>query len=92
MLEYTPEIGDFVRPDNWRCGETLQASADNFSALRLPTCNGGPIKSLAVAVQVTGRMIHRETFGNSWVRVRVVFLGDGEPNTVTGGRLYSPNL
>ena len=92
MLKYTAVAGDFLKPDGWVCGEILRASGDNFSALRLPTINGGPIRSYAVGVKVTGRKIHYMPFGNSWVRVKVIFIGDGEPNTFTGGRLYSPNL
>lgn len=91
MLDYTPKIGDYLTPDNWRCGETLQAG-DNFSALRLPTCGGGPIKSLAVKVQISGRKVHWGAVRNSWVRVKITFLGDSEPDTVTHGRLYSPNF
>ncbi len=92
MLEYAAVIGDFLKPDNWRYGEILQASGDDFSALRLPTCSGGPIRSLAVSVKVTGRLVHWQSFGNNWVRAKITFLGDGEPNTTCGARLYSPNF
>ncbi len=91
-LEYTPAVGDFVEIDGRAYGETLEASGDDFTALRLPLRNGGPIKSLAVKVEVTGRKSHWDGFGYSWVRVKVTFVGDGEPDTYAGARLYSPDL
>ncbi len=92
MIDYTAIAGDFLKLDGWACGAELIDSWDTFTDLRLPTFSMGPIKSLAVKVKVTGRKSHWTYFGNSWVRVKVTFPGDGEPDTVAGGRLYSANL
>ncbi len=75
----------YVVPDGWRgFGGRLREAGDGFSAYRLPVNSRGPIESLAAEIEITGRTV--QTFqGNDCVRVRVVFKGDGEPDTVTHG-------
>jgi len=93
VFDYTPKAGDWVQIDGGSSGKMLEASGDSFTALRLPVLNGGPIKSLAVRVEVTGRKTHYPTsWGYSWVRVKVTFVGDGDPDTYAGARLYSPDV
>ena len=78
-----PKIGRYVCPDKWSIGECLIAG-DNFSSFRLPTNNNGPIKSLAVEIKITGRTLRRVN-GIRCVRVKIIFVGDCEPNQVCGG-------
>ena len=88
MLIYGNEVevklGSCIRPDGWRFGERLTASDWNMAQFRLPTGSAGPIKSLAVNVTITGRTWQRRE-GDLWVRVRVEFVGDGEPSVFVGG-------
>ena len=81
--DVTPVAGRYVKPDGWHVGGRL-IEGDSFSALRLTTNSGGPITDLAVRIEVTGRTL-RTTHGTWAVRVRVIFVNDGEPDTVCGG-------
>lgn len=83
---YEPQIGTRIKIDGWPFGVTLR-DGDHFSTFRVPVDNGGPIKSLAVEVAVTGRTPQRFQ-GESAVRIRVTFPGDGEPDTVTSGWMW----
>ena len=83
--EVRAEAGAYVVPDGWRgFGGLLREAGDGFSTYRLPVNSLGPIESLAAEVQITGRTVQYRG-GNCWVRVRITFVGDGEPNTVTHG-------
>lgn len=82
--EVKPAVGSYVIPDGWSpWGERL-IPGDSFSTFRIPTRSGGPIKSLAIEVEVTGRTPQRKQ-GDCYVRVKITFPGDGEPDTVCGG-------
>jgi len=81
--EVTPAVGKYVKPDGWVLGGQL-IEGDDFSALRLTTNSGGPITDLAVRIEVTGRTL-RTMHGTLAVRVRVIFVGDGEPDSFCGG-------
>ena len=83
-----PKIGRYVRPDGWSIGECLIAG-DDFSSFRLPTNSNGPIKSLAVEIETTGRTL-RKAGGMRCVRVKVTFVGDCEPDQVCGGWMEVP--
>jgi hypothetical protein len=82
-FDVTPQVDRYVKPDGWTFGSRL-ADGGSFSPFRLPTNSGGPIKSLAVNVETTGRTLQRVQ-GERMVRVRITFIGDGEPDTVSGG-------
>ena len=73
------KIGDYVAPDGWRSGENLIAG-DSFSSFRIPTSSGGPIKSLAVEIKITGRVTDKDGF----MRGRITFVGDCEPDCTDG--------
>jgi len=83
-----PCVDRFVKPDGWDFGERLIAG-DDFSSFRLPTGSNGPIKSLAVEIEITGRTIQKRMNLNM-VRVRIRFVGDGEPDQVTRGYMETP--
>lgn len=82
--EVEVKLGSCVRPDGWRFGQRLIASAWDVARFRLPTGSAGPVESLAVNVVATGRTWQRRE-GGYWVRVRVEFVGDGEPSVFAGG-------
>jgi hypothetical protein len=91
MLIYDTEVeakvGSCIRPDEWSFGSRLVPSAWDRAQFRLPRPNafpGDPIQSLAVNVVVTGRTWQRRE-GDYWVRVRIEFVGDGEPSVFVGG-------
>lgn len=91
MLIYGNEVevklGSCIRPAGWKFGSRLIPSDWDRAQFRLPRPNafpGDPIQSLAVNVVVTGRTWRRMS-ESYWVRVRIEFVGDGEPGTVVGG-------
>ena len=91
----TPQVGDYVQPNHWATGELL-LPGDGFkdssfpgAQFRLPSARRrGP--TLAVNIKATGRKSHFT--GTGWkVRVRIEFVGDGEPSTFSGGWLHRSN-
>lgn len=100
-FDVTPRVGSFVEPDLWRMGEPLVVSDWDQAPFRIPTsmrAEGAflPTPSgfveVAVNVEVTGRTVRRRPnrYG-LWVRARITFIGDGEPDQVTGGWLLASN-
>jgi hypothetical protein len=86
--EYEVKIGSRVRPENWAPYKSNQLIAgDSFSTFRMPTMSLGPITSLACEVELTGRTIQRVD-GTYAIRCKIIFPGDGEPDTVTKGWMY----
>ena len=81
-IDVTPKLGSFIKPDGWPMGSCLVAG-DSFSEFRLPT-HQTVIASLAVRIETTGRTLQRK-HGDLMVRVRIIFVGDCEPDTVTYG-------
>jgi hypothetical protein len=79
----TIKAGVYVRPDNWGYGSVLVADQTGLGAFRLPS-NSYPDLAYPCNVQVTGRTVQRRD-GQYMVRVRITFVGDCEPDVVTGG-------
>lgn len=79
--------GAFVAPDNWAHGSFLSDCTEwTLADYRLTSPSGVPC---AVNVEVTGRTIQRAPYtGAARVRVRIEFVGDGEPSTSVGGWLF----
>lgn len=93
--EDTPKHGDFVRPDGWNWGNPL-TKADDFKDSSFPGCSfrlNSEHYDLAVNVTRSGR---KKTWSKSYgtnpgtfkYRVKIEFVGDGEPSTFTNGWLY----
>lgn len=80
------EVGSYIEPENWKIGSTLEASDWDAAEFRLPTNSGGPIKSIAVNIKITGTTVQRR-HGSNWVKVRIESVGDGSPSTFFGGWL-----
>lgn len=85
-FEYRPMVGAFVEPDGWNIGGKLNGSNWEKADFYIETCCGGPIKELAVNIQITGRTLTRRR-GCLWLRCSVEFVGDGEPSTMHRGWL-----
>ncbi len=80
------QIGTYVTPEGWRgLGERLEEGLAGFCDFYLPTGYQKPLQThIAVNVKITGRRpIWRQ--GAFWLRVKITFVGDGEPDTYTGG-------
>lgn len=90
--------GDVVEPDGRICvrlhpGDKFSDSSYPGCQFRVPVENGGPIKSLAVNIKVTGRgWKWRPGTDQSWVRCRIEYVGDGEPSTYASGWLLCPRV
>lgn len=98
--EIVPQIGSYIEPDRWSYGNKLVASDWDEAQFRLltqyraggaytPTPSG--YVEVAVNVEVTGRTLQRRKFG-LWVRVRITFVGDCEPDETVSGWMIVENL
>lgn len=90
-LTTAAQTGDWLVPDEWGHGEWLR-QGDEFAPFRLPAggtdLHGRPIYMLAVSVKVTGAPHYNGHGGKEWrSRARLTFLGDGQPDVVTGAWL-----
>lgn len=92
MADYqiAPKAGDYVKPDGWTIGGNLEPGDEPGSRgegwscqFRLP----GRHYSLAVNIALTGflKWEHCQDFH----RVKIEFVGDGEPSTFSRGWLLS---
>lgn len=84
-IDATPEPGRVIRMDNWRLTTTLTAcEVPELAAFRVLTPNTQ--QNLAVNVTVTGRKPVKTAYSDAhWVRIKIEFVGDGEPSTFHGG-------
>ena len=82
--EYLPEVGSLIRPDGWRFSERLVESDWSEAEFYLLTGHCVGIQQVAVNITITGRTLQRFD-GDLWVRVKIEFVGDGEPSVFHGG-------
>lgn len=88
--QYLPCVGSYIKLDARNIGEKLLPGDDFCDSgypgceFRFPLSGGGPIKSVAVNVKVTGRTIQYRQ-GSMWIRVQIEWVGDCEPSTYSGG-------
>ena len=82
------DVGPYITPDNWGIGNCLTKGLEGFCDYYLPVNSGGPIKEVAVNIEITGRTRQRRN-GDYYVRVKITFVGDGEPDTITHGWVRS---
>lgn len=82
----TPKIGSRVWIDNYLTFEILvDEDCWDKADFRIPT-GLKVIESLAVNVEVTGRSIqYRSDCCEPVVRVKITFVGDGEPDQISRG-------
>jgi len=86
-VNYIPQIGDYVKPDGWKFGESLKED-DGFSDSMFPGCDfrlssiGG---ELAVNIKITSRDYRCYQGSWGWLRVKIEFVGDCEESQFCGG-------
>lgn len=91
--EITPSVGTYIIPDGKTVGKVLTPgdvpvdSGYPGSQFRWPVENGGPIKSVAVNIEITGHTLQRK-HGGYCVRVKMEWVGDCEPSTFSSGWLF----
>ena len=78
------KVRTVIRPDGWPLGGILKPGLAGFCQFYLPTNSDGPIKELAVNVEVTGRTPQKRE-GSYHIRIKITFVGDGEKDTVVRG-------
>ena len=87
-VDVTPEQGRGVLVDGWNtnCPSYLEdCEIPEFAPLRLPSFKYDDVK-YAVRIEITGRKGQRRPYDDrQWVRVKITFVGDGEPDTVSRG-------
>jgi len=86
-MNIKPEINDQVMLDSWRVSETLLDSEWDKAQFYL-TMPRTRMKR-AVNITVTGRTFQKPNgkYGPEAVRIKIEFVGDGEPSTFAGGWL-----
>ena len=83
-LDIKPTIGSYVVPDGWNGWGDCLIPCDDWdkAEFRFPARTAG--YDLAVNVEVTGKK-ERYVLGMWAVRVRITYVGDGEPDQHDGG-------
>ena len=92
-ITVTPSIGGLIRHDDRDYSRLLEG--DDFvdsgyggSQFRVPT-GFSHCPSVPLNITITGRTIQRERWGGAWVRIKIEWVNDCEPNTFTGGWLQT---
>lgn len=87
--EVSPKVGMAIEGDGWRFGYTLldceqKEPVPGFSGadFRIESMTTG--ESRAVNVAITGR-VPTTRLGSHWLRCKITFVGDCEPDTVVKG-------
>jgi hypothetical protein len=82
--EPKPKPDSRIEPDEWGFGSRLkEAPPGDLAPFRLPSTRYADIE-YPVYVFVTGKSVRRRRSGY-YLRVRIEFVGDGEPSTFSGG-------
>ena len=81
------QVGTYVKPEGWKFGSCLEKGLEGFCPFYLPT-HTPPVKHIACRIEVTGRT-RRRVEGEWMVRVKIIFIGDGEPDTITYGWIHA---
>lgn len=82
---HAPKVGAYILLDGWRPFDCL-TKGDDFSTFRIPLNSQGPIKDIAIEVEVTGKVARRFE-GCYWARCAVTYPHDGGPDSYSGGFL-----
>ena len=87
----------YIEPDRWNTGEKLKES-DGYSDSSFPGCqyripagfDGVEHRyQLAVNISISGRKSHQLDYGRYKTRVKIEWVGDGEPSTFSRGWVYT---
>jgi hypothetical protein len=85
----------YLQPDGWRFGENIQKENDTYTDSCWPGCeyrlpvHNGEVK-LGVNIIETGKT--KWQGGQEWKRVKIEFVGDGEPSTFCRGWILDNNV
>ena len=80
-----PSVGNWLEPDGWKTGGLLSESDWDAADFRVGACFTS--RTYALNLEITGRDLRYRYGSLNWVRVRIVWVGDGEPDTYSGGWL-----
>lgn len=79
-------LGDTLNLDTLSTARGLLPESWEAADYRLPILGHGPIRSVAVRIEITGRRAQfRNADGSAWLKCRIVFVGDCEPDTYGKG-------
>lgn len=81
-----PQVGNLVLVDNWGlCGRLLKPSEWDAAEYRIESVRI-PNLEMAVNIVVAGRTLQKRPYQEGfWVRIKIVFVHDGEPNVNHAG-------
>lgn len=79
------KVGNYIVPAGWRIGQCLASSAWDKADFYLPT-GMMVVKEIATNIYITGRKFIWKN-GERWVKVKIEFVGDDEPNTHMFGEM-----
>ena len=89
MASHVAQKGEYLELDDWSLGNILHKDFTGFAPFRI--WSPRTQYYLAVNVQVTGKPRFAGSVADSPLyksRCKVIFKGDGEPDTVTRGWIY----
>ncbi len=91
---HTPKVGDYLVPDRWGWIGNKLTESDGFKDSSFPGCQfrisatANPEYSLAINLTVTGKPHYGDIYEQRKIRVKIEWVGDGEPSTFSGGWLH----
>jgi|SRR5262252_6030858 len=87
-VEVRPEAGRGILVDGWgtHCASYLEpCELPELAPFRLPSLRYSNVK-FACRIEISGRVAQKRPYDDRlWVRVRIVFVGDGEPDQICAG-------
>ena len=84
-----------IYPDSWNTWEFVELDNDTYTDSSWAGCDyrisSGPSKDSAINIHITGRTSKPTRSGTWKTRVRIEFVGDGQPSVFVGGIVFSHN-
>ena len=93
MEKHTPHFEDTILPDNWKWHESITKDS-SFKDSSFPGCQFRVLckgHNIAINIKVTGKPHFLQYFNDKAryrSRVKIEWVGDGEPSDFSGGWLY----
>lgn len=85
-FDIIPQEGSYITIDEWNAPRYLLHDDTDWEPCDFRIHAGGGLYHLAVRVKVTGQTLQPRPYSTEdWVRVRVVLVGDGSPDTELHG-------
>jgi len=98
MNEFIIQEGDVLQPDGWKPWSERITKSDGYKDSSFPGCqwrvkSRGGDYDLAINLTVTGRKSKYFSGGRGYaIRVKIEWVGDGEPSSYSCGWLFAKNL